>query len=351
MVTIGTRQVAGPPCYVIAEIGVNHNGSLSRAKELVMAARRAGADCAKFQTFRADSLATPAALKAPYQQRTTGAAESQLDMLKRLELSPDAQRELVAFCAEQGIEFLSTPYGEDDARLLAGLGVKAFKIPSALIVEPDFLRFVAEFGKPLILSTGMSSLVEVREAVNAVRNAGNSQVILLQCTTEYPTNIGDANLRVMETLGNAFGVPVGFSDHTRLSTAAIVAAGLGASVIEKHLTLDKSLDGPDHAASADPQEFSELVAAIRDAERALGRSDKEPTAAERANMVSMRRSVVARLPIRAGVLLDASMLTTKRPATGIPPRDLAQVIGARARVDIAADAPLEWSMLERSDIH
>ena len=351
-VSLGARQVGpGHPCYVIAEIGVNHNGSMAIARQLVMAAREAGADCAKFQTFHAESLATSAAVKAPYQQRTTGRGESQLDMLKRLELSRDNQAELMAFCAAQRIDFLSTPYGVEDARLLADLGVAAFKIPSALIVEPEFLRTVAGFGKPLVVSTGMSSLSEVHEAVDVIHGAGNTNLILLQCTTEYPTNTEDANLRVMQTLADAFGVPVGYSDHTQTSTAAIVAAGLGAAVIEKHLTLDKTLDGPDHAASADPAEFAKLVAAIREAERALGRVEKEPTAAERENIVAMRRSVVARTVIPSGTVVDGGMLAAKRPATGIPPRDLARIIGSRARVEIAADTPLEWWMLERPDDH
>ena len=349
-ISIGTRRVGpGYPCYVIAEIGVNHNGSMAMARQLVTAAKEAGADCAKFQTFQAESLATSAAVKAPYQQRTTGRGESQLAMLKRLELTRDDQAELMAFCAAQRIDFLSTPYGEDEARLLADLGVAAFKIPSALVVEPEFLRSIAAFGKPLILSTGMSSLSEVREAVDVVRGAGNMDLVLLQCTTEYPTNVEDANLRVMQTLADVFGVPVGFSDHTRSSTAAIVAAGLGAAVIEKHLTLDKALDGPDHAASADPAEFAKLVAAIREAEQVLGRVEKEPTAAERENIVAMRRSMVARKVIPSGTVVSGGMLVAKRPATGIPPRDLARIIGSRARVEIAADTPLEWWMLERPD--
>jgi N-acetylneuraminate synthase/N,N'-diacetyllegionaminate synthase len=351
-IAIGERQVGPPhPCYVIAEIGVNHNGSVAIAKDLILAAKRAGADCAKFQTFRADKLATLSAVKAPYQQRTTGSGESQLEMLRRLELSRDAQRELIAFCATQRIEFMSTPYGEDDARLLADLGVFAFKIPSALIVEPEFLRTVAGFGKPIILSTGMATLSEVQEAVQVIAGAGDPGLVLLQCTTDYPTRVEDANVRVMQTFAKLFAVPVGFSDHTRTATAAIVAASLGASVIEKHLTLDKSLEGPDHAASADPGEFEALVAAIREAEQALGRSEKEPTAAERENMVVMRRSVVARSTIPAGAVVETDMVTTKRPATGIPPRDLARVVGARARVEILADSPLEWWMLERVDDH
>jgi N-acetylneuraminate synthase/N,N'-diacetyllegionaminate synthase len=351
-VSIGKRVVgAAHPCYVIAEIGVNHNGSLSMARDLVMAAKRAGADCAKFQTFHAESLVTSGAAKAAYQQRTTGHKESQLDMLKRLELSREAHGELIALCAREGIDFLSTPYSEDDARLLADLGVAAFKVPSALIVEPEFLRSLANLGKPLILSTGMASLSEVREAVAVVRDTGNRDLILLQCTTEYPTSIDDANVRVMQTLAAAFEVPVGFSDHTRSPTAAIVAVGLGASVIEKHLTLDKALDGPDHQASADPAEFSALVAAIREAQLALGHGEKEPTSAERENKVVMRRSVVSRGPIEAGIVLERGMLAVKRPATGIPPRDLASVIGARTRVAIPADAPLEWWMLERSGNH
>lgn len=344
-------RIVGPghPCYVIAELGVNHNGSLSLARDLVKAAKQAGADCAKFQTFRASNVATASAPKAGYQKRTTGERESQLEMLRRLELPTPALVELVQLCREQRIEFLSTPYSEEDAEVLAGLGAAAFKVPSALIVEPAYLRTLARFGKPLILSTGMATLAEVNEAVSLVREAGNTELVLLQCTTEYPADIQDANLRVMGTLAAAFSVPVGFSDHTRSSTASIAAVTLGAAVIEKHLTIDQSLEGPDHSASANPAEFSDLVSAIREAELALGRAEKEPAPGERQNLVMMRRSVVARAPIRTGTLLEAGMLTMKRPATGIAPKELPRVVGSRARVEIPADAPLEWWMLERPD--
>jgi len=336
---------------VIAAIGVNHNCDLAAAKALVLAAKGCGADCAKFQSFQAERLVTPSASKASYQQRTTAAAESHFEMLKRLELSGDAHRELAAFCAEHGIDFLSTPYSEEDARLLAALDVGAFKVPSALIVESAFLEALAAFGKPLIVSTGMATLPEVRDAVDVVHRIAGTELILLQCTTEYPTDIDAANVRVMQTIATTFGVPVGRSDHAPSDTAAIGAVALGASVIEKHLTLDKALEGPDHSSSADPADFSRLVAAIREAELALGRSDKEPTPAERANSAVMRRSVVARSTIPAGAVLNANMLTMKRPGAGIPPKDLPRVVGTRARLEIAADCPLEWWMLERPGDH
>ncbi|MEW5984348.1 MAG: N-acetylneuraminate synthase family protein [Acidobacteriota bacterium] len=348
-VRVGDRLVGpGHPCVVIAEIGVNHNGSLATARALVAAAKSAGADYAKFQTFRADHLVTRGAAKAPYQRRQDGGTETQYDMLKRLELRRGDFAELKRFCGEQGIGFLSTPYGEEDAALLDELGVDAIKVPSALIVEPAFLRTLAAYGRPLILSTGMAALSDVRRAVETVCETGNTQIIVLQCTTDYPTAPEDANVRVVRTLAETLGVPVGFSDHTRSMAAAIAAVALGASVIEKHLTLDKRMEGPDHAASAEPQEFSALVGAVRETELALGRPDKQPTASEHTNARSMRRSIVTSRSISVGETVQPDMIAFKRPGTGIPPRNLPEVVGARARVEIPADALIEWWMLDRT---
>jgi N,N'-diacetyllegionaminate synthase len=346
-VRIGSRVIGpGEPVWLIAEAGVNHNGDVTAAERLIVEAKRAGADCVKFQTFSAGSVASANAPKAPYQLRSTAASESQLEMLRRLELDAAAHERLAAACTAAGIVFLSAPYAVEDVDLLESLGVAAYKVPSALLVEPDLLRRVAATGKPVILSTGLATLDEVGDAVTTLRAAGNDQLVLLQCTTDYPATPSEANLRTMQTMGSAFGVLTGYSDHTSGTAVAVAAAALGAVVIEKHLTLDKAQAGPDHATSADPDEFREFVRAIRDVEAALGSGQKEPSTSERGNLVEMRRSLVATQPIAAGTVIAADMLSPKRPATGIPPRDLATVVGKVAKVDIAPDRPLEWWMVE-----
>jgi N,N'-diacetyllegionaminate synthase len=346
-VRIGSR-VIGPeePVWLIAEAGVNHNGDVAAAERLVVEARRAGADCVKFQTFSAARVASANAPKAPYQLRSTARSESQLEMLRKLELDAAAHERIAAACASEGIVFLSAPYAVEDVDLLESLGVAAYKVPSALLVEPKLLGRIAVTGKPVILSTGLATLDEVGDAVATLRSAGNDQIVLLQCTTDYPANPAETNLRAMHTMGSAFGVLTGYSDHTSGAAVAIAAAALGAVVIEKHLTLDKALSGPDHATSADPDEFRALVRAIRDVKAALGSGRKEPSSSERRNLVEMRRSLVATQPITAGTVVTAGMVSPKRPATGIPPRDLATVVGKVAKVDIDIDRPLEWWMLE-----
>ena len=341
MLELGGRPIGeGRAPFVIAEAGVNHNGDLGLALELVRRARACGADCVKFQTFSAARLVTRAAPKAEYQARVTDAAESQFAMLERLELSPEAHERIMAECRAQGILFLSTPYGPEDADLLERLGVAGFKIASSQLTEPAYLAHVARKGRPVILSTGMATLAEVAEGLAAVRGAGNDQVVLLQCTTNYPSRIEDANLNAMATLRAAFGAPVGYSDHTRGIVAAVAATALGACVIEKHFTLDPALPGPDHSASADPAELARLVTAVREAHAALGSAEKRPSEVERRNAVGMRRSIVAARAIEAGAVLTADMLTLKRPATGLAPRLLPLVTGRTARRDIAADTPL-----------
>lgn len=336
----------GKPVLVVAEAGVNHNGDLDLAKQLVRAAKATGADCVKFQTFSAARVASASAPKARYQIRTTGQAESQLEMLRRLELDERSLATLRDLCEQEGITFLSTPYSGEDVDVLEALGVPAYKVPSALIVEPDYLRRVASCGKPILLSTGLATLAEVGEAVDVVRNAGNDELVVLQCTTEYPAEPADANLRAMRTMGAAFEVLTGYSDHTISASTAIAAVALGAVVVEKHLTLDRGLPGPDHPTSAEPDEFRAFVRCLRETEAALGDGRKEPSPSEQPNIVSMRRSIVAAGPIRAGATIQADMLATKRPATGIPPRELALVVGRTATVDIDPDQPLEWWMLE-----
>lgn len=338
--------VDGGRPFVIAEIGVNHNGSLDLARRMVVAASEAGADCAKFQTFRAERVATADAPKASYQLRSTSSDESQLSMLRRLELGEEHHRELMRLCDAVGLVFLSTPYSVEDLEFLVDLGVAALKIPSALLVEPAMLRAAARSELPVIASTGMATLAEVDQAVTAFRDAGGTQLALLQCTTDYPAPISDANLRAMLLMRDAFGVPVGYSDHTTGLTAVVAAVALGACVIEKHFTIDKTLPGPDQSTSSDPAEFRAMADAARDAWRALGSGRKEPAPAERPNIIGMRRSLVAAADITRGSIVRGEQLAAKRPAVGISPRDTDRVVGSRARVDIPADTVLTWAMLE-----
>jgi len=337
---------AGQPCYVIAEAGVNHNGDIGLASALVLAARAAGADCVKFQTFRADRVATTAAPKADYQLRQTDPGESQIDMLRRLELTAADFAALVEECRRAGIDFLSTPYSPEDVELLESIGAPAYKIASALLVEPMLLERVARTGKPVFLSTGMATMAEVEEAVSVLRRGGDPPLVLLQCTTDYPSDLAEVNLRAMTAMAARFGVPVGYSDHTTSVVACLGAVALGAAVVEKHFTLDRTLPGPDHATSVDPAGLAALVASIRDMETALGSPEKRPTPREQVNAVGMRRSLVAQMDIPAGTVIADRHLACKRPATGIPPREAARVVGRTARVAIAADELIEWGMLD-----
>lgn len=333
--------------YVIAEAGVNHNGDPALARQLVRAAKEAGADCVKFQTFSADQLVTVNAPKADYQLKVTNPKESQRDMLKRLELNPAAYQSLLAYCRELNIDFLSTPYNEQDIIFLENLGVNAFKVASGQIVEPAFLTAVAHTGRPIFLSTGMATLAEVDEAIRVIRAAGNDRITLLQCTTNYPSRLEDANLRTITKMSAAFDVAVGYSDHTPSDTACLVSIGLGARVIEKHLTLDKAMPGPDHSSSADPAEFANLVRLIREAELTLGTGRKEPCIAELENCRGMRRSIVAARHIRAGEIFSLDMLHYKRPGTGIRPNLLPEILGCAATRNIEADELISWSMCGR----
>ena len=334
-----------PRTFVIAEAGVNHNGSLDLARQLVLAAKAAGADAVKFQTFKAERVAQSDAPKAAYQLRNTDYAESQIEMLRKLELPEEAHRELLALCAEQGLEFMSTPYNAEDVDFLTTLGVRTFKLASIHVAEPHFLRYVARQGRRVLLATGMATLEEVDLAVRALREGGCADFTLLQCTTNYPSRIEDANLRAMLTMRDAFQCAVGYSDHTQTDTAAIAAVALGATVVEKHFTLDKTLPGPDHSSAAEPAEFAELVRRIRTVEAALGSGIKEPCAAEAANAQNMRRSLVARRTIAAGEVLTEDMLTCKRPATGLRPQLIGEVTGRRATIAIPAGTQLAWAML------
>ena len=345
-VRIGSRLVGpGQPCFVIAEAGVNHNGDPDLAFRLVDAAVSAGADAVKFQTFKADRVASPQAAKAAYQRRRTPEDEAQLDMLRRLELPFDVFECLHAYCAEQGILFLSTPFDEESAEFLARLGVPAFKIPSGEITNLPFLRRVPAYASPLIVSTGMSYLGEVKAALAILAGAGVEDVVLLHCVSNYPADPADVNLRAMDTLRAAFDVPVGFSDHTQGIEIALAAVARGACVLEKHFTLDRNLPGPDHAASLTPDELASMIASIRRVEAALGDGRKRPTPSEVEMAAATRRSIVAVRPIPRGAVITEDMVGLRRPGTGLAPALLSQVLGRRARQDIAPGTLLTLEML------
>ena len=328
---------------VIAEAGVNHNGDMHLAKQLIEAASEAGADVVKFQTFKADKLATTKAGKASYQQLTTDNAENQQQMLQRLELAPDQHQQLISHCHNSGIEFLSTAFDDPSIDLLNTLNLKRLKIPSGEITNLPYLRRIGELGKPLILSTGMANLGEIEAAISVLETAGTkrSQITVLHCTTEYPAPMAEVNLRAMQTIGQAFGVAVGYSDHTAGIEVPIAAVALGATVIEKHITLDQNLPGPDHKASLEPKEFAAMVRAIRNIEQALGDGIKRPTASEAANLPIVRKSLVASRAISIGEQFSATNIIAKRPGTGISPMRWDELIGHPSPRDFAPDELIE----------
>ena len=328
---------------VIAEAGVNHNGDMQLARQLIEVAAEAGVDVVKFQTFKADKLATSKATKASYQQQTTDKAENQQSMLKRLELSFDQHQQLISHCVNSGIEFLSTAFDDPSIDLLNKFNLKRLKIPSGEITNLPYLRRIGELGKPLILSTGMANLGEIEAAISVLETAGTkrSQITVLHCTTEYPAPMAEVNLRAMQTIGQAFGVAVGYSDHTAGIEVTIGAVALGATVIEKHITLDQNLPGPDHKASLEPKEFAAMVRAIRNIEQALGDGIKRPTASEAANLPIVRKSLVASRAISIGELFSVANITAKRPGTGISPMRWDELIGHPSPRDFAPDELIE----------
>ncbi|MEW5726372.1 MAG: N-acetylneuraminate synthase [Pseudomonadota bacterium] len=336
----------GASCFVIAEAGVNHDGDLATAHRLVDVAKQVGADAVKFQTFAADRLVTRDAPKAAYQNAAGGAGESQWEMLRRLELSEEAHQELAAHCRDVGICFLSTPFDEAAADLLDRIGVEAFKTPSGELTNLPFLAHVARKGKPMIVSTGMSSLGEVEDAVRAVTLAAPVRLCLLHCVSAYPAPPAAANLRALASLAACFGVPTGYSDHTPGISVAIAAAALGARVIEKHLTLDRSLPGPDHQASLEPAAFAEMVSGIREAVDALGDGIKRPQAVEADVKAVARKSLVTATAMRQGTVVAAGHLAIRRPGTGLPPAMLDWVVGRRLRADLPAGHLISWSDLD-----
>jgi N,N'-diacetyllegionaminate synthase len=324
---------------IIAEAGVNHNGDIQLARQIIDAAADAGADLVKFQSFSAERLATQNAPKADYQKRIMRDAQSQFSMLRKLELSAEMHETLIAHCRSRNIDFFSTAFDIESLNYLDLLGAKRFKIPSGEITNLPYLRRVGAFRKPVILSTGMATLGEIEDALQVLEGSGTrrAQITLLHCNTEYPTPVWDVNLRAMCSIRDAFHLPVGYSDHTLGIEVPIAAVALGAAVIEKHLTVDRNLPGPDHNASLEPDEFTEMVRAIRNIERAMGDGIKRPSPSEIKNKVIGRKSLVASVPIRAGERFTAENVTTKRPGSGISPMRWDEVMGRVAIRDFAAD--------------
>lgn len=328
--------------FVIAEAGVNHNGDIKIAKQLIDTASEAGADAVKFQTFQADSLVCRTAKKANYQLEMTDKAETQYDMLKKLELTQQMHKELIEHCAKKNIMFLSTPFDLASIALLSELGMQLYKIPSGEITNLPYLREIARQHKKIILSTGMSSMDEVKAAVKILKDNGAEGITLLHCNTQYPTPITDVNLLAMVKMQEETGLPVGYSDHTQGIEIPIAATALGAVVIEKHFTLDKGMEGPDHKASLEPQELVRMVEAIRKTELALGNKIKQVSGSEKLNVEIVRKSIVAATNIKRGEKYTEKNLTTKRPGTGINPMLWDEVIGKLANKDYKADALIEF---------
>jgi N-acetylneuraminate synthase len=345
-IEIGGRKIGeGEPCYVIAEAGANHNGDIRLAKELAKKAHENGADAVKFQTYTAGKLVTKTAPKYWVDGKPE---ETQYEVFSRLDkLTPEEWEELAAYCRDLGITFLSTPFDLESVDFLDGLGVAAFKIASADITSIPLITRAAEKGKPVILSTGTSTLAEVHDAVDAIRAAGNEKIAILHCTLTYPTPFRDANLRMMQTLQREFsGIPVGLSDHTIGITVPVAAAALGATIIEKHYTIDKSLpNSPDHPLSVDPPELREMVRQIRIVEEALGSAVKGPVESEKEAMKYARRSIVSAAAIPRGTTITLEMLTFKRPGTGISPKLMGEVVGKKAKRDIKEDEVIAFGML------
>ena len=329
--------------FIIAEAGVNHNGKLELAYKLVDAAKGAGADAVKFQTFTADKSVTKTAKKAGYQNKTTDIKESQYEMIKKLELNEQQHKKLISYCKKKNIQFLSSPFDILSIELLNNLGLNIFKIPSGEIVNLPYLRKIGSFNKKIIMSSGMADIGEIESALNVLISSGTEKenITVLHCNTEYPTPIEDVNLKAMLTIRNAFNVKIGYSDHTLGIEVPIAAVAMGASVIEKHFTLNKNMEGPDHRASLEPEELNAMVRAIRNIEKALGNGIKKPSPSELKNKPIARKSIVAAKNIKKGDVFTEENITVKRPGNGISPMRWNAVSGRIAKRDFYADELIE----------
>ena len=325
--------------FIIAEAGVNHNGSLDLAKKLIDVASESGANAVKFQAFKAEKLVSKNAQKADYQKQTTNKTESQFDMIKKLELDMDTHKELIAYCETKNIMFLSTPFDHDSIELLNDLGLEIFKIPSGEITNLPYLRHIGKLNKKVILSTGMADIGEIEDALDILINTGTKKenITILHANTMYPTPMEDVNLKAMVTIGNTFDIAYGYSDHTLGIEVDIAAVALGACCVEKHFTLDKMMEGPDHKASLEPHELKSMIKAIRNIELALGSCVKKPSKSEIPNMQIARKSIVAKIEIKKGDKLSEENITIKRPGNGINPMRWDEVVGTIAAKDYKED--------------
>lgn len=326
--------------FIIAEAGVNHNGSFDLACKLVDAAKEAGADCVKFQTFKSENLVSKTAHKADYQVKSTG-EDTQLNMLKKLELSYDEFVDLKKYCDEKEIIFLSTPFDFESIKFLDGLDMPFWKIPSGEITNYPYIVALAKTGRPIVMSTGMCEICEIKDVVDVLKTYGAREIKLLHCNTEYPTPFEDVNLRAMETLRKEFDCEVGYSDHTKGIEVPIAAVAMGAIIIEKHFTLDRNLEGPDHKASLEPDELKQMVTSIRNIEKALGTGKKKPSESEKKNINIARKSIVASKNIKMGEVFTEENISVKRPGNGISPMKWCEVLGKTAKRDFAEDELIE----------
>lgn len=325
--------------FIIAEAGVNHNGSIELAKKLIDVASESGVDAVKFQTFKAENLVSKNAQKAEYQKQTTDKNESQFDMIKKLELDVDTHKELMLYCKTKNIMFLSTPFDHDSIDLLSNLGLEIFKIPSGEITNLPYLRHIGKLDKKVILSTGMADIGEIEDALDVLITCGTKKenIIVLHANTMYPTPMEDVNLKAMVTIGNTFDIAFGYSDHTLGIEVDIAAVAMGACCIEKHFTLDKTMEGPDHKASLEPDELKVMVKAIRNIEKALGSYVKKPSKSEIPNMKIGRKSIVAKIDIKKGEILSENNIAIKRPGNGISPMRWDEIIGTISTKDYKED--------------
>jgi N,N'-diacetyllegionaminate synthase len=347
------RKLKAQSTFIIAEAGVNHNGSKDIAMKMVDVAVNAGADAVKFQTFKADKVVTTNADKARYQIENTGTSESQVEMLRRLELSPNDHKDLIAYCRQKNISFLSTPFDEESADMLDDLGMDIFKISSGEITNKPLVQHISSKKKSIILSTGMSYLGEVENAISWIDEIWNTmdtkpQLSVLHCVSGYPAIVEDINLRALKTMEVAFGLPVGYSDHTMGTEITIAAVAMGAKVIEKHFTLDRDMKGPDHKASLEPEELETMVTAIRNVERAMGNGIKKPAKRENDLKKSVRRSLVAAKEIKAGETISPGDIVIKRPGTGIPAKFKDNVVGMKSGNNISVDSVIKWKDLKHA---
>jgi len=346
-IKIGNKTIDNnSPCFMIAEAGVNHNGDLEIAKKLIDVAADAGVDAVKFQTFKAEKLVTKDADQAEYQKKNIGKQETQFEMLKRLELKEEYHQILKEYAEKKGLIFLSTPFDEDSIDFLDELGVVAFKAGSGEVNNIPYLVKMAKKNKPIILATGMSTMEDVKEAYESMKSQGNNNIVILHCTTNYPTPYEEVNLRAMETMRKELECLVGYSDHTEGIVVPLVAASMGAVVIEKHFTLDRNMEGPDHKASLEPKELKEMVKQIRLVEIIRGSEEKKSTDSEKRIEVVAKKSLVAKQDIAKGTVITSDMIIIKRPGTGIPPQDISKVLGKIAKKNIAKDKLILWNDLK-----